>query len=97
MLRRQRETNGFESECDYEIEVTKLTDALCKYLEGSSRKQCSPRRSHIVTKNPMENPFQKRLQAQMGEMIVLQLQNKENREEEEEQLRARNAVFVENS
>ena len=47
MRRRQCETNNFETECDYEIEVTKLTGMLSKSLEDDVRKQHAPRHSHI--------------------------------------------------
>ena len=55
MRRRQNETNNFETEHDYEIEVTKFTDILSKRLEGDFRKQHAPRRSHINTRKAYED------------------------------------------
>ena len=45
--RRQHETIHFETENDYEIEVIKLTDILCKILADDIRKQHDPRCSCI--------------------------------------------------
>ena len=42
--------NNFETECDYEIEVNKLTYAVCKSLEDDIRKQHAPRCSHVNTR-----------------------------------------------
>ena len=50
MLRRTFETINFETQNDYEIEVTKFTDISCKSLEEDVRKKHSPRRSHINTR-----------------------------------------------
>ena len=49
MRRRQCGTNSFETECDYDTEVTKSTDMMQKCLEDDIRKQRTPRRSHIST------------------------------------------------
>ena len=48
--RSQFESATFETEHDYEIEVAKLTDVLCKRLEDDARKLHSPRHSHIRTR-----------------------------------------------
>ena len=47
MRRRKCEINTFETKYDYEIEVNKLTDTLCKCLKDDIKKQNTPRHSHI--------------------------------------------------
>ena len=43
-------TINFESEHDYEIEVTKFTEILCNSLEDDDRKQHASLHSHIRTR-----------------------------------------------
>ena len=47
---RQYETNNFETKSNYEIEVTKFADILCRYLEDNVRKKHAPRCSHVNTR-----------------------------------------------
>ena len=47
--RRNDEIQIFEIECDYEIEISKFSDALTKSLEDNLRKKLAPQRSHVST------------------------------------------------
>ena len=47
--RRLKEVKTFEIEYDYEIEISKFSDALTKSLEDNLRKKLAPRRSHFST------------------------------------------------
>ena len=50
MRRIQCETNNFETEYNYKIEVTKLTGAMRKSVEDDARNQYAPRHSQISTR-----------------------------------------------
>ena len=66
LRRRKIETNNFEAEHDYEIEVTKFTDMLRKSLDDDVRKKYTPRLSHINTRKVYGEVFLERITGPYG-------------------------------
>ena len=79
MLRRKCETKNFETKKDCEMEVNKLTDALCKSLEDDTRKQHDPRHSHISAREAYREDKLERIVGPYGRMNLPATAKKKSR------------------
>ena len=95
ILRRQHETNNFETRCDYEIEVAKLTNTLWNNLEDDARNQHAPQSSHIRIREAYGELKLEKISGLCGYVTSHATEKKETYEEYQEYLRDRHVVFAE--